>query len=173
MKFWFVPLALSLTACGISQTQLPLATETTIPVSPTPRIVEVTRVVKVEQTVVVTATPTPLLAQECFDKAATQLDLNGCAALERDLADVELERIISQIKFSSEEKPTFNLLQEEWRKQIESDCEFFYGQIYTDSNGNYHYQWGSMAPLQQSMCTASRIKQRIKELTIVYLTPNG
>jgi multidrug efflux pump subunit AcrA (membrane-fusion protein) len=72
MKFWVVILVLFLTACGISQTQLPLATETTISVSPTPQIIEVTRVIKVEQTVVVTATPIPLLAQECLNNAMTQ-----------------------------------------------------------------------------------------------------
>jgi uncharacterized protein YecT (DUF1311 family) len=143
MKYWVVVFVLFLAGCVGSQTPLSIATENIIPISPTQQIVEVTRIVKIEQTVVVTATPEPLLAQECFNTAVTQLELNGCAALERELAKEELDKTISQIKFSPEEKQLFDQLQEEWQKQVEKDCEFFYGQIYTDSNGKFHYKWDS------------------------------
>jgi uncharacterized protein YecT (DUF1311 family) len=161
MKYLVVVIALLLIACGTTQAQLPLGTETPIPLTSTPQVIEVTRIVKVEQTVVVTAAPEPLLAQECFDKAITQSDLNNCAAQERFNAQTELENLISQIRFSSEEKLTFNNLQKEWLSQVESDCNFFYEQS------------GSMGPMQRSMCIASRIRQRIKELKIVYLPPDG
>jgi uncharacterized protein YecT (DUF1311 family) len=173
MKFWVVILVLSLTACGISQTQLPLATETTISVSPTPQIIEVTRVIKVEQTVVVTTTPIPLLAQECLNSAVTQLDLNGCAISERELAKTELEKTIAQIKFTSEEKRLFEQLQEKWQIQVEADCDFLYGQILTDDKGNLRYKGGSMAPMQRAFCEAGKYKQRIEDLKFAYLTPNG
>ena len=86
LKYWISIFALFVTACGVTQTQLPVIrsiTVTSTPPTATPQIVEVTRIVKVEQTVVVTVTPVPLLAQKCFDKAITQFDLNGCAAEER------------------------------------------------------------------------------------------
>jgi uncharacterized protein YecT (DUF1311 family) len=171
MKYWVVIFILSLVACGVPQTQLPLSTESPIPVSPTPQIIEVTRVFRVEQRVVVTATPEPPLAQECLSSAQTQMDLNNCANLERELAKEELEKIISQIEFSAEEKQAFDQLQMKWRTQVEKDCEFFYGQIYTDENGNFHYKWGSMAPMQRGFCEAERYKQRTKELKFAYLNP--
>jgi uncharacterized protein YecT (DUF1311 family) len=171
MKYLVGIFTLFLTACNWSQIQVATATETAIPISPTAQIIEVTRIVKVEQTVIVTETPEPLLAQECLNDAMTQLDLNGCAALERDLTKAELEKTIAKIKFTLEEKQEFDQLQEEWQKQIEADCKFFYGQIYTDSNGNLHYKGGSMAPMQIGFCQASMYKERIKYLRFAYLTP--
>jgi uncharacterized protein YecT (DUF1311 family) len=91
--------------------------------------------------------------------------------LERDLAKAELEKTVAQIKFTLEEKQEFDQLQEEWQKQIEADCKFLYGQIYTDSNGNLHYKGGSMASMQIGFCEASMYKQRIKNLKFAYLTP--
>jgi len=170
MKRWIIVLILSLVACSTPPTQLPLSTETPIP-SPTPQIIEVTRVVKVEQTVVVTATPEPLLAQECVDTAHNQLELNSCAILEREFAKEELEKTISRIEFSQEDKQTFDKLQVEWQKQVEKECEFFYGQLYADDNGNFYYKWGSMAPMQWAFCEAERYKQRIEELKFAYLSP--
>jgi uncharacterized protein YecT (DUF1311 family) len=55
-------------------------------------------------------------------------------------------------------------------KTVEKDCEFFYGQIYTDEDGNLHYEWGSMAPMQRGFCEAERYKQRIQELKFAYLS---
>jgi len=160
-KYWFLIFVSFITACGISETQLPLATETPVPLTSTPQIIEVTRVVNVEQTVVVTATPELLLAQDCFNTAITQSDLNNCAAEERFSAQAKLENTISQIKLSPEEKQEFDRLQKEWEDLIVRNCNFYYD------------KWGSMRPMQQSMCIALRIKERIKELEIVYLTPNG
>lgn len=169
MKYWVVILILSLAACNTPQT--PLSTGIPVLLTSTPQVIEVTRIVKVQQTVIVTATPKPLLAQECLNEARTQFDLNNCANLERELAEGELEKIISQIDFSQEEKQAFGQLQAEWQKQVEKDCEFFYGQIYSDENGNFHYKWGSMAPMQRGFCEAERYKQRIEELRFAYLNP--
>ena len=173
MKYLVGIFTLFLTACNWSQIRVVTATETAIPVSPKTQIIEVTRIVKVEQTVIVTVTPEPLLAQEqeCLNNAMSQRDLNGCAALERDLAKAELEKTIAQIKFTLEEKQEFDQLQEEWQKQIEADCKFLFGQIYTDSNGNLHYKGGSMAPMQIGFCEASMYKQRIENLKFAYITP--
>jgi len=173
MKYWVGVFALFLAACVGSRTQLPTATETIILVSLTLQIVEVTRIIKVEQTVVVTATPIPLLAQECLNSAVTQLDLSGCAILERELAKTELEKTIAQIKFTPEEKSLFEQLQEKWQIQVEADCDFLYGQILTDDNGNLRYKGGSMAPMQRAFCEAGKYKQRIEDLKLAYLTPNG
>lgn len=173
MKYWVVILVLSIAACATPPTPLPVSTATSIPPTFTPQIIEVTRVVKIEEIIVVTATPRPPLAQECLSDAMTQADLNNCANLERELAREELEKIISQIEFSPEEKQAFGQLQLEWQKQVEKDCEFFYGQILTDENGNLHYKWGSMAPTHRGFCEAERYKQRIEELKSVYLTPDG
>lgn len=159
MKYWVVIVVLSLIACNAPQT--PLSTETPILLTSTPQIVEVTRIVKVEQTVVITATPGPLIAQECFNNAMTQYDLNNCAAEERWASQARLENIISQIKLSSDEKQEFDKLQKEWEDLTERNCMFYYD------------KWGSMRPMQQSMCIAIRIKERIRELEIVYLTPDG
>ena len=125
MKYWVVFFTLLLTACGISQIQFSTATETAISASPTPQIIEVTRIIKIEQTAIVTATPIPLLAQDCINSAVSQLDLNGCAILERELAKTELEKTIAQIRFTPEEKSEFDELQERWRLQAEEDCDFF------------------------------------------------
>jgi len=160
MKGWIIVLILSLVACSTPPIQLPISTETPIS-SPTPQIIEVTRVVQVEQTVVVTATPEPLLAQQCFNSAMTQSDLNNCAAEERFSAQAKLDDTISRIKLSAEEKQEFDKLQKEWENLIERNCDFYYD------------KWGSMRPMQQSMCIAFRIKERIKELEVVYLTPDG
>lgn len=161
MRNWGFIFIILLAACSSAQTSLSLATETSVPDTPTPQIVEVTRVVIVEQTVVVTDTPEPLLAQQCFDNAATQLDLSGCAAEERFAAQTKLEQIISQIQLDPEEKEKFDQFQMDWEALIEQNCMFYYD------------KWGSMRPMNQSMCIASRIKERIKELEIVYLTPDG
>jgi hypothetical protein len=84
-----------------------------------------------------------------------------------------LEKIISRIKFSPDEKQVFDPLQVEWEKQVEKDCELFYGWILSDENGNLHYKWGGMAPVQRGFCEAERYKQRIEELEFAYLKPNG
>lgn len=165
MKYSVLVLTIILVACSVSPTQEPVITETPIPATSTPQIIEVTRIVKVEQTVVVTAIPKPLLAQGCFDRAVTQMDLNGCAAEERFLAQAEVDNTISLIKakfnFSLEDERVFDNLQEEWGDIVERNCNFYYE------------KWGSMGPMQRSICIASRIKDRIKELEIVYLTPDG
>ena len=161
MKFWVVGLVLPLLACNTSQVIQPLVTETSVPASPTVHLIEVTRVIMVEQTVIVTPTPAPLLAQKCFDMAVTQLDLSGCAAEERFLAQAELEDILSRIELPPEEKEELDQLQQEWEILVERNCMFYYD------------KWGSMRPMQQSMCIALRIKERTQELKLVYLTPDG
>ena len=165
LKYLVFVFALCINACGTTQTQLPLVTETSIPLTSTAQIIEVTRVVEVEQTVVVTATFEPFLAQECFNNAMTQLELNGCAAEERFSAQEDLENTILLVKekfnFSPEDEQAFDALQKEWEDLVERNCDFYYE------------KWGSMGPMQRSMCIALRIKERIKELEIVYLTPDG
>ena len=161
MKYGVIVLILLLAACSTPPAQLPLMTETRIPASPTPLIVEVTRVIEVEQTVVVTPTPSLLLAQTCFDTALTQLDLSGCSAEERFLAQAELDDVISRLDLSAEERQTFDQLQKEWEDLVERNCYFYYD------------KWGSMRSMNQSMCIAMRIKERINELKLVYLTPDG
>ncbi len=106
-------------------------------------------------------TPEPLFAQHCFDNAMNQGDLNNCAIEERLASQAELENVISQIEFSPEEKQEFEKLQKEWDDVTEGNCMFYYD------------KWGSMRPMQQSMCIALRIKERIKELKLSYLTPDG
>jgi uncharacterized protein YecT (DUF1311 family) len=160
MKYGVVALVLLLVGCSASSTQLPLTRETPIP-SSTPQIIEVTRLVRIEQTVIVTATAEPLLAQECFNNAVTQNDLNNCAVEERFSAQEQLENTISRIKLPSIEKQEFDKYQTEWADLIERNCIFYYD------------KWGSMRPMQQSMCIALRIKERIKELKRIYLTPDG
>ena len=173
MKYLVGIFTLFLTACTGFQIQTPTLTKTVVVVSSTPQIVEVTRIIKVEETVIVTATPIPLLAQDCLNTAVTQLDLNGCAILERELAKSELEKTIAQIKITPEEKRVFDQLQEKWQTQVEEDCNLLYGQILTDENGNLHYKWGSMAPMQIAFCEAGKYKQRIEDLKFAYLKPNG
>jgi len=154
MKYWGLIFALLLAACNTSQPKMPLSTATPIPNTSMPPIIEVTRVIEIVQTVVVAATSEPLLAQECFDNAVTQGDLNGCAAEERFSAQAQLQETISRIELSSEVKQEFDRLQKDWKDVIERNCMFYYD------------KWGSMRSMQQSMCIAQRIKERIKELEI-------
>jgi uncharacterized protein YecT (DUF1311 family) len=156
LKYWGLIYLLLLVACGAMSTPTPVNTETPIPPTSTPKIVQVTQIVKVEQTVVVTVTAEPLLAQDCFNQAITQFDLNNCAAEERADAQAKLEETISKINLSPDEKKQFDKFQKEWESLIEQNCMFYYD------------KWGSMRPMQQSMCIASRIKDRIKELILVY-----
>ena len=161
MRYWGFIVAFLLASCAAQLTPLPLSTETPIPNTSTPQIIEVTRVIKIEQTIVVTVTPEPLLAQECFNNAVTQSDLNSCAAEERFTAQDQLDEIISRIRLSSEDKQEFDKLQKEWDNVIVQNCMFYYE------------KWRSMRPMQQSMCIAQRIKEHIQELEITYLTPDG
>jgi len=172
MKYWVAIFVLLLASCSETPTQPPLATATVVLVSPTPQIIQVTRIVTIEQTVVVTETPVPSPAQDCFNKAMTQLEINDCAGLELELADAELTRTISLIDFSPEDKKAFDKLQETWRQQVEAGCEFFYGQVVDDGNGHLYYKGGSMAPMRRTLCIASNIRQRIDELKLAYLTPD-
>ena len=173
MKYWVSIFILLLTSCSETPTQPPLATATVVLASPTPQIIQVTRIVTIEQTVVVTETPVSSPAQDCFNKAMTQHEINDCAGLELELTDTELTRIISLIEFSPEDKKAFDELQETWRQQVEKDCEFFYGQLVDDGNGHFYYKGGSMSPMRRSLCISSGIRQRIEELKLVYLTPDG
>lgn len=173
MKYWVAIFVLLLASCSEVPTQHAFATATVVLALPTPQIIQVTRIVMIEQTVVVTETPVPSLAQDCFNKAMTQHEINDCAGLELELANTELMRIISLIEFSPEDKETFNKLQDVWRQQVEADCEFFYGQLVNDGDGHLYYKGGSMAPMRISLCISSRIQQRIDELKLAYLTPDG
>ena len=173
MKYWVAIFVLLLASCSETPIQPPLATATVVLASPTPQIIQVTRIVTIEQTVVVTETPVPSPAQDCFNKAMTQHEINDCAGLELELADTELTRIISLIEFSPEDIKAFDELQETWRQQVEKDCEFFYGQLVDDGNGHFYYKGGSMSPMRISLCISSRIRQRIEELKLAYLTPDG
>lgn len=172
MKYWVAIFVLLLASCSEASTQHPPATATVVLASPTPQIIQVTRVVTIEQTVAVTETPVPSPAQDCFNKAMTQHEINDCAGLELEMADTELTRIISLIEFSPEDRKAFDELQGTWRQQIEKDCEFFYGQVIDDGNGHFYYKGGSMAPMKRSLCVASRVNQRIEELKLAYLTPD-
>lgn len=111
MKVWIACFALLLAACVGVQTPLPVITETQLPptstATPPPPIV-ITHIIRIAPTIVVTATPEPLLAQECFNAAGSQRDLNYCSSLEVQLAKEELERVISQINFSPDMKSTFD-----------------------------------------------------------------
>jgi len=173
MKYLVVFFVFVMVACSATQSPLTVSTETqllpTSTVTPQPPIV-VTHIIRIEPTVVVTATPEPLLAQECFNDALKQGELNSCANMESSLAKAELERIISLIKFSSDdEKQTFEELQASWELQVQLDCEFFYGQVVEDNNGNLYYAGGSMAPMRRAFCQADQYKNRIKELKYAYL----
>lgn len=166
MKFWVVILIVFLAACSAPPTPLPVSTETPVPPTSTARYVVITRVVK--RAVVVTATPQPLLAQDCINTAMTQSELTGCGALEWELAKEKLDRLISRIEFSPEDKEIFDQLQAEWQKQVEQNCEFFYGQFIADENGNLYYKGGSMAPMQRNFCMAEQYKRRIEDLKFAY-----
>jgi uncharacterized protein YecT (DUF1311 family) len=148
-------------------TETPITTLTLTPTSPsTPtqtssliiRTVEITRVISVKQTVVVTATQTPYPAKDCFDKAMTQVEMNSCAALARELAETNLNEIVNKIELPVDEKIALEQMKSEWITQAERDCEFFYNR-------------GSMAPMSRNLCIASRIEQYVNELTFAYLTP--
>jgi uncharacterized protein YecT (DUF1311 family) len=144
-------------------------TDTPLSNTSTLQIIEVTRIVRIEQTIVVTATRMPAFAQDCLNNAITQIELTSCAALEAQLAKAEMERIISQIKYSSEEeKQEFNQLQSEWELQIVKDCEFLFAQIITDDKGNLFYKGGSMAPMQRNFCIAEQYKRRTEDLKFAY-----
>ncbi|MCC6298404.1 MAG: DUF1311 domain-containing protein [Anaerolineales bacterium] len=162
-------LAVFVVSCSAVETQLPANTETPIPNTSTPQIVEVTRIVNAVQTVIVTATPEPLLAQDCFATAMTQADLNGCAAVESELAKAELAATISQINFSPDQKTAFEKLQTEWESRVWEECKFFYGQIIDDGNGHIHYAGGTMAPMRIGFCLADQYKSRTRELKFAYL----
>jgi len=169
MKYWIVVFALSLISCSVAQTQLSTSTETPIPSTSTPQVVEVTRVINVIRTVVVTTTPEPLLAHECFNTAQSQRDLNNCANLEAELAKTELESIISEIQFPPETKTAFDKLQVEWEELSIEECRFFYGQIIEDDDGSIRYAGGSMSPMQIGFCIADKYKKRTQELKYAYL----
>ena len=169
MKYWVVILGLFLAACSAPPTPVPISTDTPIPPTSTARYVVITLLTK--QTVVVTTTPAPLLAQECVNNAMTQMELTGCGALEWQIAEEKLNETIARIEFSPADKRNFDQLQAEWQKQVENDCEFFYGQLSTDENGNLYYKGGSMAPMQRNFCLAEQYKRRIEDLTIAYLNP--
>ena len=167
-KYWVFICALLVASCATSQaqTQESLVTgtpilPTSIPPSPTPDYIIVMRVV--------TPTSIPALAQDCFDTALKQREIDDCAILERELAKAELEKIISKIKFTAEEKQEFDELQLEWDTLIQKDCEFLYGQIVTDENGNLFYKRGSMAPMLWALCVAEQYKRRIEDLKYAYL----
>ena len=117
---------------------------------------------------VVTVTPEPLIAEDCFKRAVTQVDLNDCANKERELAKAQLDKLISKIIFSSEEKQNFDQLQGEWESFVEKDCSFLYGQVITTADGNSYYQRGSMAPMLRGLCEAKHYKERIEDLKVAY-----
>jgi len=165
MKYWGVLILLIVTACANSQSQLPVSTEkTVIPTlaryTLTPDFIVVTHVV--------TVTPESLMAEDCFKSAVTQGDLNGCANKERELAKANLEKLVSKIRFTPEEKQNFDQLQVEWEAFVEKDCSFLYGQVIATADGNLYYQRGSMAPMLRGLCEAKHYKERIEDLKLAY-----
>lgn len=166
------------------------------PASTTPQIlkVEVTRIVQVSSIpqaiwitqevthettigrtveVEVTPTPEPMLAKDCFDSAMTQVELNGCANYEYQLALKELDKIIAQINIPEKDMQELERIQAIWQKQMEYECDFFTSRTITDENGDLHYIGGSMAPMNRGFCMANRTKERIKELQLYFLYSPG
>lgn len=168
LKYWVFVGTLFISACGTTQTQIPVVPSVTVSATETPILPTSTPDYIV---VIMTATPgppKPFLAQECFTTAITQMDLNSCAVQEFELSKTELEKTVSEIKFSPEENQKFDQLQKEWQILIEKDCEFLYGQLYTADNGALLYKRGSMAPMLRGLCLAERYKQRTEDLKFAY-----
>jgi len=177
---YFLITSVILTGCA--SPNIPLAVETTpetvikevtrvIKVFSTPEKVEVTRVKYIDRLVEVTTTPTPGLADDCFKTAQTQSQLNNCASKRYELAMEQLETTLSTVleRLSPEEQRKLKQIQVEWKKQMERDCEFIYGQISQSADGNIIYQRGSAAPLFETSCKASRSEDRNKELYYAYI----
>jgi uncharacterized protein YecT (DUF1311 family) len=137
--------------------------------SPAERV-EVTREILVEKQVMVTSTPNPARADDCFQTAVTQFEMNGCAALEYDLVLAELETVFGQIGFDPETQSMLAQIQSEWQAQMERDCNFFYGRLIEHADGSQSYENGSMAPGLVFMCKAEQTENRISLLRQVYLT---
>lgn len=133
--------------------------------------VDATRIVEITRSVLVTPTPSPLLAEDCHQKAMTTSEMNACALLEYELSLAEMDSIVSEIKgeMTPEEQILFDELQKGWLAQIERDCEFFFGQVEKLDNGMLYYKWGSMAPGRVASCEAGKAKDRTLELRQIYL----
>jgi hypothetical protein len=162
MRYWVI-VALSLVAC-ISQTPLPFSTVTQFTYFHSSYAV--TYIIKIEPTVVVTATPVPL-RPNCFKCDIRAIEwVCGIGTIAKE----KLKITISQIDFSPEEKQAFDKLQAEWEAQVEKDCEFFYSHVVRDDNGNLYYKNGSMALMQRSLCIAEQYKRRIEDLRFAFVT---
>jgi uncharacterized protein YecT (DUF1311 family) len=142
-------------------------------------------------TAIATPNPSPTVTQvteadQCEQQATTQLDINKCAAKQRDEAARQLEDTVKQVlaKFSPETRyaylteispratvippETFAQLQTDWKAWAERECVFRYGRIISDTAG-LQYENGSGAPMLVASCETAKYKQRIEELHRLYL----
>lgn len=145
----------------------------TVMMTPSPIVhyIEITRVVTVIPTEIHAATHTPDAAQECFNQAMTQVEMNSCAALMRQIAEAELEMRFGQITYlPADDKAILEQIILRWKDLAVQDCEFLYGKTITGSNGNLYYEGGSSAPMLMNICIAERIQQHIQELIYAYLS---
>jgi uncharacterized protein YecT (DUF1311 family) len=149
--------------------------------SPTPVIVEVTRVVTllaadpglVEPAATDPApagsapngaSETPSPAAECYTRAITQLEMNACAVAEYEQAIAALDEAAAALTLAEADRALLEGIQQEWQAQVERDCSFFFGQTDTAADGTVIYRNGSMAPLLVLGCQIRRAEQRLEEL---------
>jgi len=161
------PSALPSTIVSPSPSASPTATITPTPIV---QFIEVTRViasVPVEMQPVATV---PAAVQECFNQAMRQGEINGCAALMRQLAEDELYATFRRISLPEDELAMLEQILVNWQNLARQDCEFLYGKFLTDSHGNQYYARGSSAPMHISICIAERIRHHIQELKYAYLS---
>jgi len=57
----------------------------------------------------------------------------------------------------------------EWIAQTKRECNFFFGNIITNTNGSLYYAHGSMAPMLVNDCIAARALLRIHEIKLAYV----
>lgn len=144
--------------------------------SPTPVIVEVTRVVTLAAAEASPTAPppagaapnsaseTPSPAAECYAKAVTQQEMNVCAQAEYEQALAALDEAAAAFNLAEAERAQLETIQQEWQAQVERDCVFFFGQTDTTADGIVIYRNGSMAPLLVLGCQIRRAEQRLEEL---------
>jgi uncharacterized protein YecT (DUF1311 family) len=162
-----IPSALPPTIVSPSPTASPTATTTPTPII---QYIEVTRVVASVPVEMQPVATVPAAVQECFNQAMSQVEINGCAAFMRQLAEDELYATFRRISLPEEEQAMLEQILVNWQNLAWQDCEFLYGQFLTDSNGHEYYARGSSAPMHMSICIEERTRHHIQELKYAYLS---
>jgi uncharacterized protein YecT (DUF1311 family) len=107
----------------------------------------------------------PIAQQSDCQKAATQLELNRCAALNAKAADRKLNQVYQQVQAryqDSQQTPLLVTAEVAWIKYRDASCTF----------SERRYAGGSIAPMIYSNCIERLTRQRTQELES-YLQEGG